>query len=80
MSLDNTPYINISCDLYDQLEAFAMKAIQLKIMIEDDSGVSTEVYTKIRDLQTKDKEEFAILENGQRVRLDRITSITPHLE
>lgn len=80
MSLDNTPYINISCDLYDQLEAFAMKAIKLKIVIEDDNGHSTEVFTKICDLQTKDKEEFAILENGQSVRLDRITSLTPHSE
>lgn len=64
-------YKTVSCQMYDTLEALAVKKTKIKIeYIDNDHIKKTEGY--IADFKTKDKEEFLILSNGNKIRLDKI--------
>ena len=56
---------------YDQLEAYATRSVVLKVFIKEDEE-TLEKTTRIIDFHTKDKEEFATLEDGTVVRLDHL--------
>lgn len=69
------PYQPISCDYYDFLEAWAVRRQQVQIHYLDEQGISHALAGVIRTLETRNKEEFMILDSGLEIRLDRIMAI-----
>lgn len=67
-------YVPIACHFYDELEALAVKRIACKIVyLEEDK--QKEIEGKIVDFITKNKEEFLVLDNGFKLRLDYLVEI-----
>ncbi len=64
-------YKNISCHFYDELEAAAVKKVLCTIVYEDKQE-KKEVKQKIIDLKIIEKAEYMILDNEQKIRLDKI--------
>ena len=69
-------YIPVDCDWYDYLEIYAMRKTIVDIEIRTDTNPKT-ITTRIKDLEAKNKEEFAHLEDGSKLRLDKIITIKP---
>lgn len=69
-------YIPVNCDWYDYLEIYAMRKtlVDIEIKTETKPRILT---TRILDLEAKNKEEFAHLEDGTKLRLDKIITINP---
>ena len=70
-------YQRISCDLYDQLEAYAIQKKELTITYLNAAGKQEKFISKIIDLKTANKEEFLISADGKTIRLDQLVSMTP---
>ena len=70
-------YKRVSCNFYDELEKYATLRQHLQIKYLDEQENIQVVQAKIKDLQTKDKAEFLILDNNLKIRLDKIISIKP---
>lgn len=68
-------YQPISCDYYDELEIVAMRQTIAEVVFENEAGEKTTISTKIKTLQTRNSEEFLILENGDEIRLDKLISM-----
>lgn len=68
-------YIPISCGSYDQLEEWAVKKTCCNISYFDDNKIEVTMKSKIINFITKDKEEFLVLENGTKIRLDKIMNV-----
>jgi len=68
-------YQPISCDYYDELEIVAMRQTIAKIVFRNEEDEEITISTKIKTLQTRNSEEFLILENGEEIRLDRLVSM-----
>jgi len=67
-------YKPIDCNFYDKLEAFATsKKICLIIYKQADEIIN--IHSKIVNLETINKEEFMVLEDDVRVRLDYLVSV-----
>jgi len=64
-------YTPISCHFYDELESAAVKKIVCTIIYKDEE-VEKEINQKIIDLKIIDKAEYMILDNEQKIRLDKI--------
>lgn len=64
-------YQSISCHFYDELEAAAVRKVLCTIVYEDGQETK-EVQQKIVDLKIIDKAEYMILDNEQKIRLDKI--------
>ena len=64
-------YKSVSCHFYDELEAAAVKKV-LCTIVYDDGEEKKEVQQKIVDLKIIDKAEYMILDNLQKIRLDKI--------
>ncbi len=71
--MDNE-YKRISCDLYDKLEAWSVLGKQVNVTY-DENGKTISRNILIKTLQTKNKAEFLIAEDGLVLRLDRIKNI-----
>ncbi len=69
-------YIPVNCDWYDYLEIYAMRKTIVDIEIKTETGPIT-ITTRIKDLEAKNKEEYAHLEDGSKLRLDKIITIKP---
>lgn len=67
-------YIPITCQLYDQLEEFAVKKSKVQITYLDNYEEKV-IEDLIIDFRTKNKEEYLILSNKQEIRLDKILEI-----
>ncbi len=68
-------YKRVDCSLYDRYEALAVQHNLVDIRFRTDSEREDLQAVKIKTLETKDKEEFMILESGERFRLDEILSL-----
>ena len=68
-------YIPISCTFYDELEALATLGKTSLISYRNEQGETEEAIGRIKDLYSKDKVEFMLLENGLRIRLDTLISV-----
>ena len=64
-------YQRISCHFYDVLEAAAVKRILCKIVYKEDEK-EKEIEQKVVDFKIIDKAEYMILDNSQKIRLDKI--------
>jgi len=72
--MEKQPYQPISCDFYDELELLALRKTPATILIQTEDGIAT-INSVIHTFQTKNKEEFMILEDGQSIRLDLLISV-----
>ncbi len=68
------PYIAISCTFYDQLLALASTKEKCKLIYKSE-GKEYSCEGKIIDIFTQKKEEYLLLENSLKIRLDRIISV-----
>ena len=67
-------YIPVSCDFYDQLEAFSVLRTPCEVVfIQQESRVT--VQGRIADLYVRDKVEYLKLDNGPEIRLDKIIHV-----
>lgn len=64
-------YQRISCHFYDVLESAAVKRVLCKIVYEEDEK-DIEIEQKVVDFKIIDKAEYMILDNSQKIRLDKI--------
>ena len=65
-----SPYTPISCDFYDELEALVIRRRNTTIVYQEPGQPVQTIEGRIADLQTENKVEFMILDDGQRIRLD----------
>ena len=63
------------CHFYDQLEAYATLKTEVSIAYKHQTEIKA-IVTKIKDLQTVNKQEFLITQKNITIRLDHIISIT----
>ena len=68
-------YESISCDFYDELEAFSILKKEVEIFFEDESGLTTSAIGKIKDLYSRDKVEYLLLDSGKEIRLDLLVRV-----
>lgn len=68
-------YTPISCNFYDYLEAWATKRNLVDIQYRDLEGQVQETSTYIDDLINQKGEEFMVLANGLKIRLDYLLSV-----
>ncbi|MBP9888526.1 MAG: hypothetical protein KBF93_19685 [Leptospiraceae bacterium] len=68
-------YEPISCDFYDELEAFSILKKEVEIFYEDENGLTCSVFGRIKDLYSRDKIEYLLLENGKEIRLDLLIRV-----
>ncbi len=71
----DAPYNPIDCDFHDQLELRAKLETVCDIVFLVDDGIQIRTRDIIRDLQTEGGEEFALLGDGTRVRLDHLVAV-----
>lgn len=70
-------YKPIDCNLYDVYEAYATLQTLVRIRYRD-SDFENVTISKIVTLETRNKEEYIVLENSLRIRLDTILTCMPH--
>jgi Rho-binding antiterminator len=73
--MNEKDYRRVACSFYDQLEEAATLRHVLKLIYTNPQGDQQEVETRLVDFKTTAEGEFAILENGDMLRLDQIVKI-----
>lgn len=68
-------YNKIPCGVYDQFEIVAMRRTPVTVRYRNKQHQEFVIDTKIVDLKSKDKVEYAILESGETIRLDWILQL-----
>ena len=68
-------YRPISCDFHDLLEASATQGRTAKLEIRDADGSVRALSARIDGIDTHADGEYATLDRGEAIRLDRIVSI-----
>jgi len=69
-------YFPVNCDWYDYLEIYAMRKTVVDIEYSE-GEISKKVTARIENLIAKNKEEFAVLSDGNKIRLDHIVTVQP---
>lgn len=72
--MENT-YKPIDCGFHDHLEAAATLGKYVKLQYFTDIHEFMTAMAVIKDIVTKDKMEFLVLNTGEEIRLDRVVSI-----
>jgi len=65
-------YEPVDCDFTDDLEFVSIKKLLVEVKFWNAEAKMTECKARIDDILTQNKEEFLIMSNGERIRLDRI--------
>lgn len=69
-------YTPIDCNFHDRIESLATLRRRVDIVHENETGSEAVAEGVIADLYTAPtKEEFLLMDDGTRIRLDRIVSI-----
>lgn len=70
-------YVPVSCDFYDRLEEFVLRKrkVSLEVSEPPESPPRKVENVRILDLVSMNREEFAVLEDGEKIRLDYILKI-----
>lgn len=68
-------YQPIDCNYYDELVLLAMRKKKIAIVYRISDSKITTIETVIRDIYTKEKEEFILTESGLPIRLDKLISV-----
>lgn len=70
------PYEPISCAVHDRLEALAVLGRTVRLVHRTSEGAAERVRSRILDIYALEGAEYLLLENGQRIRLDRIVEFS----
>ncbi|WP_020571786.1 hypothetical protein [Neolewinella persica] len=70
-----TNYQPIDCNFYDNFEAAIVTRRAVKLVYLDPFGKEITAATRLKDLKTKQTEEYVQLESGEWLRLDRIVRV-----
>ncbi|MDO6439281.1 hypothetical protein Q4534_17795 [Cyclobacterium sp. 1_MG-2023] len=77
--MDKLPkYIPIDCLFVDRLQDWATRKELVKIVYRNKTNDDISINTRIKDIYTKNKEEFIVLENKVTFRLDQLISVNEH--
>ncbi len=68
-------YQSIACELYDQLEIWAMRKVNLEITYLTKEGTVRVIKDQVSTLKTLEGAEYAVLASRQMLRLDHILQI-----
>jgi len=68
-------YVPIDCNFYDEIEIRAMRGNKCSVVYLADDETQTTLEGVIKNVYSKNKEEFLEMENGLVFRLDRLISI-----
>ncbi|MBK8614184.1 MAG: hypothetical protein IPN85_12060 [Flavobacteriales bacterium] len=68
-------YTPIDCNLYDTYEAWATLRTMLVITHRDDHDVEMKSEGRIVDLRNEVGAEWLVMDNGTRIRLDRVLNV-----
>ena len=70
-----TKYKPIDCNFYDVLEAVAIEKRYVKVYYYSEIRELLSAMAIVKDIYTRDKMEFLVLNTGEEIRLDRIVRI-----
>lgn len=73
--MDAVPYRPIDCNFYDVLEAKATLREEIRLAYITPEGPEKVIHTRIKDLYSRNKEEFMLTREGEEIRLDYILQI-----
>ena len=68
-------YIPISCDFYDEIELLALRKSPCKVIFRNEKEEEELIEGVIKNVYSKNKEEFLEMNGDFKVRLDRLVSI-----
>ena len=68
----NKAYTPISCLIYDQLEAAAVLKKRCDFLVKEERGTILLKAVRVKDLYSRERVEYALLDNGKEFRLDYI--------
>ena len=68
-------YQPVSCDYYDELTLVAQRRTPCQIAYRGQNGVEKKAGVTIRDIFTREKEEFLLLSTGEEIRLDQVIHV-----
>ncbi|MBI1224908.1 MAG: hypothetical protein GC192_06690 [Bacteroidetes bacterium] len=68
-------YQPISCDFHSELELFALRQEPIEITYTRPDGQQVQICEAIKDLYSRNGEEFLLLPNGHKIRLDQLISV-----
>lgn len=71
----NKAYQPISCDFHSELELRALRQQPVEIVFLTANDQPATVNAPIKDLYTRNGEEFLLLPNGNEIRLDQLVSV-----
>ena len=69
------PYQPIDCNLYDYLEAWAVKNTDCEVLYMSEQNEEARFTKKIKDLRVKNKVEYVEWDDGSIMRLDQLIEI-----
>ncbi|MEM9917522.1 MAG: hypothetical protein AAF990_05465 [Bacteroidota bacterium] len=70
-------YQPIACGFYDELVRLASRKTHCRLHLKDASGSERQLLTSIKDIYSRQKVEYLLLENGEEIRLDHILQAEP---
>lgn len=68
-------YQPIDCNLYDYLEAWAVKSTDCEVLYMNEQNEEARFTKKIKDLRVKNKVEYVEWNDGTTMRLDQLIEI-----
>ncbi|MBM9579615.1 hypothetical protein JWG45_20930 [Leptospira sp. 201903070] len=70
-------YVPVSCEFYDRLEELVIRQRKVSLEVSENSEAQPRKMENVRilDLTSMNREEFAVLEDGEKIRLDYILKI-----
>ena len=72
-------YKPISCDYYDYIEQYAMKAEPVIVEYMDQDSMIRSMEDVIVDTRVSNGEEFIQLKSGKEIRMDHIIRLNDHI-
>lgn len=67
-------YKPISCDFHDILEDAAVRRLRIEVAFNSEGGEQVTI-GRIKDITVEGQEEFLIMEDGLKLRLDQLTRV-----
>ncbi len=68
-------YKPISCDFYDELEAYSILKKEVEIFYEEETGNPASTFGRIKNLYSRDNVEYLLLDTGIEIRLDLLIRV-----
>lgn len=73
--MEENKYVPINCDLYDELEILAMHKQKAVIVYTDNGEEKTLQEALIKNVYSRNKVEYLLLETGAEIRLDQLVMV-----